>query len=170
MRGEDTQGKRRTDRGRRRFPLLASDARVLPTWGSTFCATTSPRTRLFAKLRALSPALIRLYPLVTLCPCVYTGLFYLIYLLSLCLRLCLTTRGSLNRYRPLGLRILLRCQDLRDPRLLPPHLRDSLVQDPRGPARLLRIREDNIDNARWGKEVSVASQAGRLHKFVPSGH
>ena len=145
LRGDDTQGNKRTDRKRRRFRLLVSDARVLPTWGSTFCATTPPSTRLFAKLRALSPALIRLYPLVTLCPCVYTGLFYLIHLLSLCLRLCLTTRGSLNRYRPLGLRILLRCQDLRDPRLLPPDLRDSLVQDPRGPARLLRIHEDNLD-------------------------
>ena len=41
------------------------------------------------KVRSLSPALIRLYPLVRLCPYVYTGLFYLIYLLSLCLRMCL---------------------------------------------------------------------------------
>ena len=46
FRGKDTQGKRRTDRGRRRFPWLASDARVLPTWGSTFCAPTSPCTLL----------------------------------------------------------------------------------------------------------------------------
>ena len=57
-----------------------------------------------------------------------------------------TTRDSLNLYRSLELRILLWCQDLRDPKLLPPHIRDSLVQDPRGPARLLRIRKDNLDN------------------------
>ena len=25
-------------------------------------------------------------------------------------------------------------------------------------------------DAHWGKEVGVASRAGRLHKFVPSGH
>ena len=56
-----------------------------------------------------------------------------------------TTRDSLNLYRSLELRILLWCQDLRDPKLLPPHIRDSLVQDPRGPARLLRIRENNLD-------------------------
>ena len=114
LRGEDTQGKRRTDRKRRCFPLLASDARVLPTWGSTFCATMSAHTRLFAKLHALSPALIRLYPLVIVCPSVYTGLFYLIYLLSLCLRLCLTTRGSLILYRSLDLHTLSWCQNLRD--------------------------------------------------------
>ena len=30
-------------------------------------------------------------------------------------------------------------------RILPPHLLVSLVRDPRGPAQLLRIREDNLD-------------------------
>ena len=32
------------------------------------------------------------------------------------------------------------------PRILPPHLLDSLVRDPCGPAQLLRIREDNLDS------------------------
>ena len=59
-----------------------------------------------------------------------------------------TTRSSVILYRSLDLRILSRCQDLRDPRLLPPHFRDSLVQDPRGLARLLRICEDNLDTVK----------------------
>ena len=38
-------------------------------------------------------------------------------------------------------------------RILPPRSPDSLVQDPRGPVRLLRIRKDNLDNVVAEDEV-----------------
>ena len=42
---------------------------MLSTWGSTFCAPTTPCTLLLAELRAPLSALIRLYPLTTPCTC-----------------------------------------------------------------------------------------------------
>ena len=55
------------------------------------------------------------------------------------------TRDSLTHYRSLGLPTVPWFKTYAVLRILPPHLLVSLVRDPRGPARLLRIREDNLD-------------------------
>ena len=55
------------------------------------------------------------------------------------------TRDSLTHSRSLGLPVLPWDKTYVVLRILPPHLLVSLVRDPRGPARLLRIREDNLD-------------------------
>ena len=49
--------------------------------------------------------------------------------------------------RSLNLPVYLWSQDLREPQTPPSQFLDSLVQDPHGPARLLRIHEDILDNA-----------------------
>ena len=54
-------------------------------------------------------------------------------------------RDSLTHSRSLGLPALPWAKSYAVLRILPPHLLVSLVRDPRGPARLLRIREDNLD-------------------------
>ena len=56
-----------------------------------------------------------------------------------------STRDSLTHCRSLDLRALPWAKTRTVLRILPPRSLDSLVQDPRGPARLLRIREDNLD-------------------------
>ena len=56
------------------------------------------------------------------------------------------TRDSLTHSRPLGLPALPWGKTYVVLRILPPYLLVALVRDPRGPARLLRIREDNFDS------------------------
>ena len=55
------------------------------------------------------------------------------------------TRDSLTHSRPLGLPALPWGKTYVVLRILPPYLLVALVRDPRGPARLLRIREDNLN-------------------------
>ena len=57
-----------------------------------------------------------------------------------------STHDPLTLSRSLTLPVYPWSQDLREPQTPPPHFLDSLVQDPCGPARLLCIREDFLDN------------------------
>ena len=57
-----------------------------------------------------------------------------------------STHDPLTLSHSLTLPAYLWSQDLREPQTPPSYFLDSLVQDARGPARLLRIREDILDN------------------------
>ena len=59
-----------------------------------------------------------------------------------------STRGSLTLSHSLDLHALSWAKTRAALRILPPRSPDPLVRDPRGPARLLRIREYNLDNVK----------------------
>ena len=58
-----------------------------------------------------------------------------------------STRDSLTHSRSLDLPALPWAKTRAVLRILPPRSLDSLVRDPHGLARLLRIREENLDTA-----------------------
>ena len=58
-----------------------------------------------------------------------------------------STRVSLTLSRSLDLHALPGAKACAILRILPPRSLDSLVRDPHGLARLLRIREENLDTA-----------------------
>ena len=70
---------------------------------------------------------------------------YLTYLFPAFLPMSASTRDSLTLSRSLDLPALPWAKTCAIFRILPPRSPDSLVRDPCGPARLLRIREDNLD-------------------------
>ena len=80
-----------------------------------------------------------------------------------------STWDSLTHSRSLDLPALPRAKSYAVLRILPPHSPNSLVRDPRGPARLLRIREDNLDNTLSDEAVVHFDVLGpRVEHWVPS--
>ena len=73
------------------------------------------------------------------------NLLYLIDVVLSVLPVSTSTHDSFTLSRSLALPIFPRSQDLRNSQRLPSRFLDSSVRDPRGPARLPRIREDFLD-------------------------